>query len=180
MLVTGNGRDYAAKEVRRIFDKNDDIRTKCPNASYGHRPTPMGDIRTVVEVIMMLPGERAGLIRADAARLLSCFSKLGHPLPELWGLRSRTPPLKRFHGPQGWKTVTEGRQASMQFNVVWTYLWFSLGFSSFQTLCTSPVMFPPSLQSTGSSVVAPELKPPFLIKRAVPQCFYRRSHDRGV
>ena len=36
----------------------------------------------------------------------------------------------------------------MQFNVVWTYLWFSLGFSSFQTLCTSPVMFPPSLQST--------------------------------
>ena len=73
VLVTGNGRDYAAKELRRIFDKDGGIRTKCPNASFGHRPTPMGDIRTVVEVIMLLPGERAGLIRADAARLFVNF-----------------------------------------------------------------------------------------------------------
>ena len=68
-LVTGRGTDYAGKQLRRIFINHVDLRTRCPNASFGHRPTPMGDIRTVVEVIMLLPGERAGLIRADAARL---------------------------------------------------------------------------------------------------------------
>jgi len=68
-LVTGRGTDYAGKQLRRIFDNHDDLHKKCMYASFGHRPTPMGDIRTVVEVIMLLPGARAGLVRADAARL---------------------------------------------------------------------------------------------------------------
>lgn len=65
--------NYAGLEIRRIFERNEEVHSKCVNRSVGNRPTPMGDIRTVVEVIMLLPGRRAGLIRADAARLFVSF-----------------------------------------------------------------------------------------------------------
>ena len=40
----------------------------------GQRETPVGDIYAVVELIMVLPGRRAGLVRSEAARLfVKCY-----------------------------------------------------------------------------------------------------------
>ena len=39
----------------------------------GQRPTPAGDIYAAVELIMLLPGRRAGLVRSEAARLFVRF-----------------------------------------------------------------------------------------------------------
>ena len=33
------------------------------------RETPVGDVYAIVELVMLLPGRRAGLVRTDAARL---------------------------------------------------------------------------------------------------------------
>ena len=49
-----------------------EVQQKMLNLQFpgiGQRPTPVGDIYVVVELIMLLPGKRASLVRREAATL---------------------------------------------------------------------------------------------------------------
>ena len=65
MMVTGNDK-YAAQQIDRIKERYHEVSAKCRNLKFpgrGQRETPVGDIYTVVEFIMLLPRKHAGLIR---------------------------------------------------------------------------------------------------------------------
>ena len=71
MLLTCKGRDYAAQQIRYLRELFPEVSARHTNIKFpgrGQRQTPIGDIYAIVELIMLLPGRRAGLVRSDAAR----------------------------------------------------------------------------------------------------------------
>ena len=71
-IVTGKSTDYAGKQIRIIGDQFPAVRnrmTDCKFPGERQRLTPAGDIYVVVELIMLLPGMRASLVRKEAASL---------------------------------------------------------------------------------------------------------------
>ena len=76
MLVTGNNSCYAATEIGTVRRRHPDVSNKIRHLKFsgrGQRPTPAGDIYAAVELIMLLPGRHAGLVRSEAARLFVRF-----------------------------------------------------------------------------------------------------------
>jgi hypothetical protein len=76
MMVTGMPVTNAAEQIRRVRERFNEVDAKCVNLKFpgrGQRDTPVGDIYTVVELIMLLPGKRAGMIRSEASRLFVKF-----------------------------------------------------------------------------------------------------------
>ena len=77
MLVTGNNARYAATEICTVCHRHREVSNKVRHLKFpgrGQRETPVGDIYAVVELIMVLPGRRAGLVRSEAARLfVKCY-----------------------------------------------------------------------------------------------------------
>ena len=76
MLVTGNNSCYAATEIGTVRRRHPDVSNKIRHLKFsgrGQRPTPAGDIHAAVELIMLLPGRHAGLVRSEAARLFVRF-----------------------------------------------------------------------------------------------------------
>jgi hypothetical protein len=76
MIVTHNDARYAAKEITILGQRYPEVWNKIQHLKFpgrGQRETPVGDIYTVVEFIMLLPGKRAGLIRSEASRLFVKF-----------------------------------------------------------------------------------------------------------
>ena len=72
VLVTHATNNKAGEQIRRLCQKYPEVQAKCLNFKFQgrrQRDTPVGDIYTVVELIMLLPGKRAALIRGDAARI---------------------------------------------------------------------------------------------------------------
>ena len=76
MLVTGKDCNYAAQHIRFLRERYNELHEKIINFKFpgpGQHDTPAGDIYVVVELIMLLPGRRAGLVRGEAARLFATF-----------------------------------------------------------------------------------------------------------
>ena len=72
MLVTGKDCNYAAQQIRFLRERYLEVNEQIINLKFpgrGQRRTPAGDIYAAVELIMLLPGRRAGLVRSEAARL---------------------------------------------------------------------------------------------------------------
>jgi hypothetical protein len=71
-LVTGKSTDYASQQIRIIGEQFPAVREKITDWKFQgerQRSTPTGDIYVVVELIMLLPGTRASLVRREAATL---------------------------------------------------------------------------------------------------------------
>ena len=80
MLVTGKDCNYAAQQIRFLRERHPEVNEKIINLKFPgrrQRLTPAGDVYTAVELIMLLPGRRAGLVRSEAARLFVRFIWLG-------------------------------------------------------------------------------------------------------
>ena len=76
MLVTGKDCNYAAQQIRFLRERHPEVNEKIINLKFPgrrQRLTPAGDVYTAVELIMLLPGRRAGLVRSEAARLFVRF-----------------------------------------------------------------------------------------------------------
>ena len=72
VLVTGKDTNYASQQIRILRSKYSDIHEKIMDIKFPGRKqklTPAAELQTLVEVIMLLPGARAGLVRVDAAKL---------------------------------------------------------------------------------------------------------------
>ena len=69
MMITGKCRDYAGQQLRFVRDRYQDFREKITMKRFPGRgrETPVGDIYTVVELIMLLPGKRTGLLNLGKA-----------------------------------------------------------------------------------------------------------------
>ena len=71
-IVTGCNNDDAAKRIREVLRQHPDVRNRVPNLKFqgrGQRDTPVGNLYTVVEFIMLLPGKNAASMRRQAAEL---------------------------------------------------------------------------------------------------------------
>ena len=70
-MTTGKGRDFSAHQIRQVRERYADLQGQILKERFPGRgrETPVGDTYTVVELIMLLPGRRAGLVRNEAARL---------------------------------------------------------------------------------------------------------------
>ncbi len=76
VLVTGNDARYAAKEIGILGLRYPEVWNKIQHLKFagpGQRETPVGDVYAAVDLIMLLPGKRAGLVRGEAARLFVRF-----------------------------------------------------------------------------------------------------------
>jgi hypothetical protein len=72
-LVCRKDSHHAAQQIRNILDAFPELIRKIAHFKFrgrGQRETPCGDIYTVVEVIMLLPGKTAAAVRTEAARAL--------------------------------------------------------------------------------------------------------------
>ena len=73
MLVSNVSAEHAAIQIRRVQKQYPDVFTQCKDFKFpgaGQRVTPTGDIYVCIELVMLLPGRRAGMVRSKAARLL--------------------------------------------------------------------------------------------------------------
>ena len=71
-LITGKERNYAGQQIRLVKERYPEVQDRFLSLKFpgrGQRETPVGDIYAIVELIMLLPGRRAGLVRSNAARL---------------------------------------------------------------------------------------------------------------
>ena len=77
IAVTGHDANYASQAVRNICGKYPDVHEKIMDVKFsdargrkGQKNTPAVDVRGVVEIIMLLPGQQAARVRRQAAELL--------------------------------------------------------------------------------------------------------------
>jgi hypothetical protein len=74
MLVTQKSKRYTGEIIREVVAKYPEVDGKIVHLKFtgvgrGQKNTPVGDIYTVTELIMLLPGKKAALVRSKAARL---------------------------------------------------------------------------------------------------------------
>jgi hypothetical protein len=65
--------DLARKQWERIQDKYSEVVTRCHNFRFsgkGQRDTPVADLQTFGEILVVLPGQMAARIRSEAVRTL--------------------------------------------------------------------------------------------------------------
>ena len=74
-MTTGKGRDFSAHQIRQVRERYADLQEQILKERFPGRgrETPVGDTYAVVELIMLLPGRRAGLVRNEAARLFARY-----------------------------------------------------------------------------------------------------------
>lgn len=73
--VTGQNNDQAACYLRRMKQSHFHISTICTNIKFGYnqKPTPAADVFGIVEIVLLLPGKKAGQFRKDSAELVVRF-----------------------------------------------------------------------------------------------------------
>ena len=76
-MITGKDANHAAEQLRRLVIQNPDVNSNCVYVKFadvrgrkGQKETPAAGARGIVEVIMLLQGHQAALIRRRAAELL--------------------------------------------------------------------------------------------------------------
>ena len=76
MAVTSKDNNHAAEAVRSVLQRHPDINEKIVNVNFpdqlgrsrrGKQTSPATDVRTMVEIIMLLPGKQASKVRRAAA-----------------------------------------------------------------------------------------------------------------
>ena len=73
VLATGKDQNNSAKDFRRLLAEHPEVDSICDDFRFpgkGQRSTKVTDARGVVEIIMLLPGRHAALVRRQAAELL--------------------------------------------------------------------------------------------------------------
>ena len=73
MAVTGKNAQHSAKDFSRLCEAYPEVWTKCPHFKFsgrGQRDTPIANLATMVEIIMLLPGPTAAAVRVEASKLL--------------------------------------------------------------------------------------------------------------
>ena len=66
----------AAQDYRRLLNQYPEVGTNCSNLKFpgrGQGDTPVVDVRGIVEIVMLLPGQHAARVRRQAAELLCRF-----------------------------------------------------------------------------------------------------------
>ena len=76
-VITGKNHDAAAQDFRRISERYPDVSAKCTDVKFrdsrgrkGQRNSPACDVKTICEIIFLLPGRHAAQVRQQAASLL--------------------------------------------------------------------------------------------------------------
>ena len=73
MTLSGLDACQCARTLRDLFDRFPELRCKISQYKFpgrGQRDTPVADLATVYEILMVLPGRNAARIRSQAARLM--------------------------------------------------------------------------------------------------------------
>ena len=73
MAVTGKNAQAAAKDVSSLHEKYPEVCQKLTHFKFhgrGQRETPIANLATMVEVLMLLPGSTAAAVRVEASKLL--------------------------------------------------------------------------------------------------------------
>ena len=73
VAITGHGADYSSQAVRNVCDQYPEVREKITDYKFKgrrQRNTPITDVRGMIEIVCLLPGNRAAHIRRQAAELL--------------------------------------------------------------------------------------------------------------
>jgi len=77
VAVTGHDANYASQAVRNICEQHPDVHEKIMDVKFpdvrgrrGQKNTPVADVKGIVEVILLLPGQQAKRVRRQAAELL--------------------------------------------------------------------------------------------------------------
>ena len=75
--VAGHDSDYASQTVRNLLGKYPDVRDKITDVKFpdalgrkGQKNSPAADVKGIVEIIMLMPGQQAARVRRQAAELL--------------------------------------------------------------------------------------------------------------
>ena len=71
--ITDMTKSNAGHYVDRIKDAHPEVCTNCTNFRFsgrGQRDTPITDVTSIVEIIMLLPGKHAARVRQQAAEPL--------------------------------------------------------------------------------------------------------------
>ena len=95
MLVCGKDANQASQQIRTICEKYEFIQNKVVKIKFlgqAQKMTPCGDVYVVTEVILLLPGRRAALVRTEAVRLF---------VQHHGGDRSAVEQILRKYGTQG-------------------------------------------------------------------------------
>ncbi len=64
------------EECRRLSERYPEVLTNCENFKFsgkGQRETPVADAKTLVQIILLLPGEQAAKVRMEASRVFVGF-----------------------------------------------------------------------------------------------------------
>jgi hypothetical protein len=108
MNITGQDRHDAAQTIRNLSDKFTDVGNAFSNFQFegqGQRETPVARLATIVEIIMLLPGRIAALIRKKCAEVFVRY--LGGDLTligEVQQIRHVQDHLKEVD-PDNWRRV---------------------------------------------------------------------------
>ena len=73
MGVTGKTNNESAEAFRRLCEAYPEVGKKVPHFKFpgrGQRETPIANLATMVEIIMLLPGSTAAAVRVEASKLL--------------------------------------------------------------------------------------------------------------
>jgi hypothetical protein len=67
--ITGKSSDISSKIIRRLFEGNQDVRTKCPELRINKKGklTPVCNAATAMEIVWLLPGKAAKEVRRHHA-----------------------------------------------------------------------------------------------------------------
>ena len=79
-VITDKNHDAAAQDFRRMSERYPDVSAKCTDVKFrdsrgrkGQRKSPACDVKTICEIIFLLPGRHAARVRRQAATLLVRF-----------------------------------------------------------------------------------------------------------
>ena len=73
MAVTGKNNNDAGEAFRTVCKRHPEVQEKILNFKFpgrGQRDTPVANLATMVEIIMLLPGSTAATVRVEASKLL--------------------------------------------------------------------------------------------------------------
>ena len=79
-VITDKNHDAAAQDFRRMSERYPDVSAKCTDVKFrdsrgrkGQRKSPACDVKTICEIIFLLPGRHAARVRRQAATPLCRF-----------------------------------------------------------------------------------------------------------
>ena len=71
--IAGSNANRSAETFRELGDRYPEVNGKIVNLKFpgrGQRNTPVADAKSIVEIIMLLPGRQAARVRRQAAELM--------------------------------------------------------------------------------------------------------------